>query len=166
MSAADGVRVLIAPLLGDLGLEVVDVEHHHGVLRVTIDHPDGLGTELLTQASRSISAILDEADPVGASYTLEVTSPGLERKLRSPDHYRRAVGEQVSIKTVPGTEGERRSEGELVSSDASSLVLRLADGSERRLAYDEVQTARTVFEWSTQPKPGRGRAEAKKAAAS
>ncbi len=166
MSNEVDIRVLIEPTLIDLGLEVVDIEYHHGTVKVTIDHPDGLDTELLAQATRMVSRLLDEAEPVPGSYTLEVTSPGLERKLRTPGHFQRAVGERVSIKTLPDTGGDRRSEGELVAADESGLVLRIDDGAERHLAYTDLQTAKTVFDWSPTPKPGKGGAIPKKAAAS
>ena len=166
MSSETTIRALVEPTLVDLGLEVVDLEHHHGTVKLTIDHPDGLGTELLTQATRMVSRLLDESEPVPGAYTLEVTSPGVERKLRMPDHFQRAVGEQVSIKTLPDIHGDRRIQGDLVAADESGFVVRLGDGAERRLAYTDLQTAKTVFDWSPTPKPGKGGVTPKEAATS
>lgn len=166
MSSEAAIRVLIEPTLVDLGLEVVDVEYHHGTLKVTIDQPDGLGTELLTRATRMVSGLLDESEPLPGAYTLEVTSPGLERKLRTPDHFRRAVGEQVSVKTLPDTDGDRRAQGELLTADESGIVVRLDDRTERRFSYTDLQTAKTIFDWSSTPRPGNGGVTPKEAAAS
>ena len=75
------------------------------------------------------------------------------------------MGEQVSLKTRPDVDGDRRPAGELVEADQDGIVVRLTDGTDRRLAYSDLQTAKTVFDWSPTPKPGKG-ANAKKAAAS
>ena len=75
-----------------------------------------------------------------------MTSPGVERPLRTPPHFQRAVGETVSIRLVAGGPGERRCTGTLLAADDEGFVLGL-DDDERRFAYDEVERARTVFEW-------------------
>ena len=87
------VRQLVAPIASDLGLEVYDVEQRGGTLRVTLDtppgSPGGVTLDNLALASRLVSRELDEHDPVPGRYTLEVTSPGVERTLRTPAHFAR-----------------------------------------------------------------------------
>jgi len=151
------VGALIAPLLADLGMEVYDLEHVGGVVRVTVDRPDGIDLEAIALATRLISRELDHADPIPGRYTLEVTSPGLERALRTPAHFQRSVGAQVALRTHPHVEGERRAQGVLTAADDTTVtVLAVTDAGpvERRLAYDDIERAKTVFEWGGQPKPG------------
>ena len=87
-------------------------------------------------------------------------SPGLERRLRTPRHFARAVGESVKIKLTAAAgnarDGERRLEGEIAAADDDGVTLRTGSGDER-LAYDDIDRARTVFEWGPAPKPGKGR---------
>jgi ribosome maturation factor RimP len=146
---ASHVRVLVEPLLADLGLELFDVELKAGILRVSVDREDGIDLDAVTTAAQRISDALDQADPdpVPGRYSLEVSSPGLERPLRTPDHFRRYVGTAVSIKTHPHVEGERRLEGTLETADDLGITI-----AGRRLAYDDVERARTVFTWGGQPK--------------
>jgi ribosome maturation factor RimP len=156
MSVADRVRDLVLPLLDDRHLDLYDIEMQGPVLRVVVDSPPGsaggLDLDVLADATRAVSRALDEADPITGRYTLEVTSPGLERRLRRPEHFERAVGETVKIRIVAGFGDERRVEGQLVGTDTTGVVVRTGiadDGTalERRLAYHDIERARTVFEW-------------------
>ena len=154
MAVADNVRDAIAPLLAARDLELYDVEHTGGVLRVVVDAEGGVDLEALSEATRAVSRLLDELDPIGGRYTLEVTSPGLERTLRTRAHFARAVGSTVKIRTHPGVEGERRATGELVDATDDGIVVRLRDPApgedpERSIGYDQIERAQTVFEWGT-----------------
>jgi ribosome maturation factor RimP len=172
MSVADRVRDLVLPLLDDRHLDLYDVEMQGPVLRVVVDSPPGSGAgldlDVLADATRAVSRALDEADPITGRYTLEVTSPGLERTLRRPEHFERAVGETVKIRTVDGVSDERRVEGQLVSADDSGVVVRTGaaeDGTavEQRLAYDDIERARTVFEWGpATPRSGKRKSDEKR----
>lgn len=155
MAAEDRVAVIVEPLVSEAGLEVYDVTHEGGVLRVVVDRPGGVGLDDITGLTRQISAALDEADPIGAAYTLEVSSPGLERRLRRPQHFAGAIGTRVKVKTVPGSEGDRRAEGTIAEAGPESFVIETSTGA-RRIAYDDVQRAQTVFEWGAErPEPKR-----------
>jgi ribosome maturation factor RimP len=147
---------MLSRTVAPLGLEVVDVEIRPGTVRVVVDRAGGADLEVIAEATTAVSAALDGHDPMpGKRYTLEVSSPGVERPLRTPEHFRRAVGETVTVRTTTGTEGERRVRGRLVSTDDDGFVLDgedLPDGG-RRLAYGDVDRARTVFEWGGQPRP-------------
>ena len=162
MGVVDRVNDLVDPLCARVGVEMVDLEFAGGVLRITVDQPGGVGTEALTALTGEVSRVLDHTDPIPGTFTLEVTSPGIERPLKRPDHFGRVVGSRITLKTCPGTEGDRRLEGILEAADDSGLVVRTDDGSHRAVAYEEVQTARTVFAWEQLPKSvrqgGRGAA--------
>ncbi|MGO9582792.1 MAG: ribosome maturation factor RimP [Acidimicrobiales bacterium] len=149
MGTSDDVERIAAPVLKAAGLELVDVELRAGNIVVTVDREGGVDLDTLASASKAISAAIDRED-VGPSgrYELEVTSPGLERRLRRPEHFQRFVGHQVAIRTLPGVEGERRIEGEILAADDHGVVLTapgLPEG--RRLAYTEIERAHTVFDW-------------------
>ena len=155
----DRVRDLVEPLLTGRDVELVDVEHGGGFLRVTIDRPGGLDLDTISDVTRDVSRLLDDEDPVPGHYTLEVSSPGLERRLRTPSHFRRAVGERVTVKTVPGVEGERRFTGTVAEADERSVTFDVDDANgrvRRTLPYGDIERARTVFEWGPSPKPGSG----------
>ena len=102
---AEELMAVLQPVVSAADLELVDVELRSGVLLVTVDRPGGVDLEALTDANRAVSAVLDELDPIPGRYSLEVSSPGVERTLRTPDHFARAVGETVSIKTRPQVPG-------------------------------------------------------------
>jgi ribosome maturation factor RimP len=163
MSVADRVRDVVLPLLSARDLDLYDLELSGPVLKVVIDGPEGLDLDVLADATRAVSRALDEADPIPGTYTLEVSSPGLERRLRTPRHFARAVGESVKVKlTAAGgatRDGLRRLEGEVTAADDESVTVRTDTGDER-VAYDDIERARTVFEWGPTEKPGKGRRSA------
>lgn len=163
-TVAERVADAVAPVLDELGLLLHDVEHSGTSVRVVIDRATtdrdadgggGVDVDALAAATRAISRLMDELDPIDGHYTLEVSSPGLERPLRTPAHFARAVGADVTVKTRPGTEGDRRVEGTVRSADDDAFTLALAAGGTRRIRYDEVEKARTTFAWGPGPKPGK-----------
>ncbi len=123
------------------------------ILRVVVDGPD-VGLDHLAELSRGLSRLLDHESDLQDPYTLEVSSPGLERKLRRPQHYEKSIGKEVSIKTRTDVNGERRHEGVLVSSDDTGFVVEVS-GEHRRIEFDQVRSGRTVFRWERAPKPGK-----------
>ena len=149
---------IIEPYLAAEGIELDDVELLGGtgapLVRVTVDAPDGVDVDRLAELSRGIGRLLDAEDPVAGPYTLEVSSPGLERKLRRPRHYEKSVGREVKVKTFGPVAGERVHRGRLVAADDDPDVVGV-EGEERRFAYDDVASARTVFVWEKAAKPGK-----------
>ena len=139
---SEQVRALVEPLLATQGVEVVDVERLGATLRVTIDRPGGIDLDAVSEATLVVSDALDRHDPIPGRYTLEVSSPGLERPLRTPSHFQRFVGADVAVKTKADVEGDRRVEGTLESADDTGFVV-----AGRHLSYDDVEKARTVFVW-------------------
>jgi ribosome maturation factor RimP len=156
------VRELVDPIASDLDLDVYDVEQRGGTLRVTLDTrpgtPGSIDLEQLSLATRLISRELDHADPVPGRYTLEVTSPGVERSLRTPAHFRREIGKTVSIRLANVDAEQRRLEGVLVAADERTATIRVDAGGEQVehvVDIDSIDRARTVFVWGPQPRPGK-----------
>jgi ribosome maturation factor RimP len=149
----------LSPVLEARGLDLVDVEVRGAELTVFVDRDGGVGLEELGDATRAVSAVLDALDPMPSRYTLSVSSPGLERRLRTPAHFRKAVGETVTVRVHAGTADVRRIRGTLSSADETGCTLTGPEvpGGEQRLAYDEIERARTVFEWG--PEPRRAKSE-------
>ena len=152
MTTSDRLRALIEPLVDDHGVDLYDLELSGGTLQVLVSKAGGIDVDALSGLSRAISRALDEHDPIPGRYVLEVSSPGLERPLRRPDHYEGAVGTVVAVKTVAGTEGDRRVKGILVAADDEGATVALDDGTQRRLAYADIDRAHTVFEWEATSK--------------
>jgi ribosome maturation factor RimP len=152
----------LSPVLEASGLELVDVVVGGAQVQVTVDRPGGVDLDALAEANLALSRALDQLDPFPGSYTLEVSSPGLERRLRTPAHFARAVGESVTVRTL-AIDGEvaRRLRGVLTRVDERGIAL---DGPELpggsvELAFERIDRARTVFEWGPERavKPGQGK---------
>jgi len=165
------LRELVDPIASDLGLEIYDVEQRGGTMRVTLDTPPGspgsVDLDQLALATRLISRELDHEDPIPGKYTLEVTSPGVERSLRTPAHFQREVGKTISLRLSDVESDQRRIEGVLIAADDTTATIRVVGDDEivdRVVDLSAVDRARTVFEWGPQPKPG-GKGSAKKTAA-
>ena len=163
MAVEDRIHAVVDPVIEDLELELVDLVYGGGRLKITIDHADGLDSERLTQATRMISRDMDLADPISGAYTLEVSSPGVERSLRLPAHYERSVGEQVSIKLRPN-DGPRRVRGELMSADDNGITV-IGETDTHIISYDQIAKAKTVFDWGPAPKPGQAKKQSSSAQA-
>lgn len=153
MAKTDTVRALVEPLAAAAGADVYDITLAGGKLVVALTRRGGIDLDTLTAVSRRLNAVLDEEDPISGSYTLEVTSPGLERTLRTPEHFAGAVGAEVTIRTKPDVEGERRVKGTVRRADATSVTVALDDGEQRTVAIDDIERARTVFTWGGAEKP-------------
>ncbi|MGB3735528.1 MAG: ribosome maturation factor RimP [Ilumatobacter sp.] len=157
------VRELVEPITADLDLDLYDVERRGGTIRITVDtrpgSEGGISLDALSLATRLMSRELDHEDPITSQYTLEVTSPGLERTLRTPAHFQREVGKDITVRLTGHavSEGEaRRIDGKLVAADETTATLLTADGDERVITIADVDKARTIFEWGPKPKPGKG----------
>src|SRR5580692_11063997 len=110
-------------LLSPLGLDLYDLELAAGTLNVTVTKQGGVDLEALTKANRVISEWLDNNDPIPGRFTLDVSSPGLERKLRTPVHFRSTVGEVVTLRELRDGESTRRLEGTVLAADEESVTL-------------------------------------------
>lgn len=169
-AVVERVTRMVAPLVADLKLDLYDLEYRGGVLRITVDTPPGSsgGVDLDTIAllTRMIGRDFDHDDPMPGHYTLEVTSPGLERTLRLPTHWQREIGKTVNVRLRDVAAGDRRVQGTLVAADEVQATIRLDDTdlTERVIPYAQVDRAKTVFVWGPAPKPGKAPAAKKSAA--
>ena len=156
----DAIRDAVAPVIAGLGLELYDIELNAGggtrTLRVTIDRAGGVDLDAITDVTRALSPVLDDDSTLPGSFLLEVSSPGVERTLRTPAHYSGARGCTVSIK-VRTESGTERVHGVLVDSDDERCTIE-TDGKRAELRFCDITQARTVFEWGPQPRPGQRRA--------
>ena len=156
---------LVTPIVSDLKLDLYDLEFNGGILRITIDTPPGsaggVNLDQVALVTRLVSRDLDHHDPIPGHYTLEVSSPGLERTLRTAAHYQREIGKTLQIRLRAVLNGERRLQGVLVSADETAATIQLLDKamSERVIPYDQVDRARTVFQWGPVDKPGKSPAK-------
>jgi ribosome maturation factor RimP len=138
------IEELLIPGAETLGLELVAVELSGGdtsILRIYIDTPNGITVEDCTKASRQFSAILDVEDPISNKYTLEVSSPGMDRPLAKPLHFKAVVGQQVKIKMSTLVSGRRRFTGELIEATDEFAVVEV-DGEQSELPYSDMDRAR------------------------
>jgi ribosome maturation factor RimP len=151
----------LATLVASEGLELVAAElvgsGPGAILRLVIDGPDGVSLEDCSMVSRQASAMLDVEDPITHAYTLEVSSPGLDRKLYNPDDYDRFAGRPVTVRMRPSYRAHRVVSGELVGLREASVNLRLDTGEVLLLPFDEVFEARLQVDWDTIMKEGKTR---------
>lgn len=135
-------------ILDAMGVELVDIEiigsRKNRLLRVTIDHPDGVNLNLCGEASAILGSLFEEDEPIRGHYVLEVSSPGVERPLRSKRHWERSIGEQAKVKLA---EGEGVVHGRIDSVDGESIVLVKEDGERVEVPFAKVVSGRTIFEW-------------------
>jgi ribosome maturation factor RimP len=166
----DELQEAVAPVVGALGLELVELELRSGLLRVVVDSEGGVDLDTIALATRQVSGLLDQLDLIpGNRYTLEVSSPGLERPLKTPSQFSRAVGEEVLVRTLPSAGLDRRIRGRLYEAGPEGVVVSGEGLPEEgvRIAYADIERARTVFDWgpAERQKPGgKQRSQSTKAA--
>jgi ribosome maturation factor RimP len=141
------VEAIAEPLLERMGIQLVDVEYHfegRWVVRLLVDRPEGVTLDDCAAASRAVSEELDAQDPVPNEYSLEVSSPGLFRPLRTPKHFRQAAGKLAKLSLAPEVLTERKSRqvrGTIESADEQGLRLNV-DGETIELPYAAVRRAK------------------------
>ena len=156
MTQVGDIWNVVEPYLSAERLELDDLElvgHGKGrVLRVTVDG-DGVNIDRLAELSRGLSRVLDNEIDLEGQYQLEVSSPGLERKLKRPVHFAKSLGREVVTKVAEG-ETKTTLRGKLASANDSSFTIEVEDGAAKVVNYEDVITAKTVFRWEKAPKPG------------
>jgi len=138
---------MFAPSIEDLGYELVGIEYiragKHSTLRVYIDQDAGILVEDCAAVSRQIGALMDVEDPITNEYTLEVSSPGLERPLFKAAHYESFIGSEVKVQLRMPIQNRRRWKGVIVSAQGEIICLNV-DGTEERFALSNIQKANIV----------------------
>ena len=144
------ITAIIEPAVTALGFEMVGVEHiaqgRHSLLRVYIDHPDGIDVEDCADVSRQVSAVLDVEDPIKGEYTLEVSSPGLDRPLFSDEQFARFTGQLADLRLRVAQEGRRKFRGRMLGVEDGRLRIEV-DGVEYTVLLDNVDKAHLIHEW-------------------
>ena len=140
----DTLVARLAPIVEGLGYELWELEYSpgrgNGLLRLYIDAATGITLDDCERVSRAVSEVLDAEDPIPGQYTLEVSSPGLERPLRTAQHFARFVGETVSVETVQAIEGRRRFKGALTAAGADTVEVEV-DGKRWTLPLGGIRKA-------------------------
>jgi ribosome maturation factor RimP len=136
---------LIEPVVAREGFELVELEYApgraHGLLRLYIDAPTGVTLDDCAHVSREVSALLDVEDPIASAFTLEVSSPGFDRVLRTQAHFGRFVGSRVFVELKEPRAGRRRYTGTLLKVDAAGIALEV-DRQQVAVAFSEIGKAR------------------------
>lgn len=152
-NTAERIRELVEPTVGSLALTLWDVEFvkegSEWILRLTIDSPEGVSINDCEAVSRAVDPILDEADPIENSYRFEVSSPGVERTLRTAEHFAAFIGQKVEVKLYHAAEGEKEKtfNGVLKAYDPDNGDVTLAVGdAEKKITGDNVARVKTVYE--------------------
>jgi len=150
----DRLTNLVRSVVEPMGYEALGIEHAQAgsaeaVLRVYIDHANGIGVDDCEAVSRQLSSVLDVEDPISGHYDLEVSSPGLDRPLFTVEQIERQRGRRIRVRLEQKLDGRRNFEGEMlgVSGDGQTLELSLDDGREPcrvELPMDQIESARVV----------------------
>jgi len=138
---------LIAPIVASLNCELWGLEYltqgRYTTLRIFIDGPNGVSLEDCEKVSRQVSAVMDVEDPIDGEYTLEVSSPGMDRPLYSAAQYARYLGETVNVRLRMARDGRRRFKGEIVKVEGDDVAI-VVDGVEVVLPVDAIDKANVV----------------------
>jgi len=149
LEVREEVRRLAAPLAEEAGYELVDVEHafqgRHRIVRVLLDKPGGITVGDCAQFSRRLSDCMDMNQVIASSYQLEVSSPGLERPLKTLEAVARFAGRLASVTTLEPLDGRRHWEGTLLDPDGERVGIRTEDGSDHWFEWGELKNARLVM---------------------
>ena len=143
---------LLQPVVADLGYELWELEYAAraggGLLRLYIDAPDGISVDDCERVSRAVSQKMDEADPIAGEYTLEVSSPGMDRVLRTREHFERFTGEPVQVEMLQKLNGRKRFAGRLTGVTQGAITLEV-EGGAVSLPLDAIHKAQLAPQFAT-----------------
>lgn len=143
------ISKIIAPLINDLGYELWGLEYlpqgANSLLRVYIDKPGGISISDCELISRRISSLIDVEDPIGKNYNLEISSPGIRRRLFNSAQYQRYLGEDIAIKLNIPLEGQRNLKGTIAKVNTSFLTLQV-DGLPLEIPFSRILRANLISE--------------------
>ena len=141
---------LVAPTIEDMGFEVVRIMMtgvQKPTLQIMIERQDrkNLVVDDCAAVSRAISEILDEKDPIESEYSLEVSSPGIDRPLTTPEHFARFIGYETKIETDVSIDGRKRFKGKTITIDADNIISMVMEDKEYKIPFDAVSKAKLVL---------------------
>ncbi len=142
MNLEESIKLAVESLGAKLYDIVTVKEHDRNIFRVLVTAENGISLDKCAEISRMISPILDVDEPMGGEYILEVSSPGIERKLRKKEHFISSVGEKVKIKDF----SMEIYKGELIFADNEKIIVKTEFGDDE-ITYDSILAAATYFEW-------------------
>lgn len=144
------VQNLLEPIITNLGYSVYDVlyfkEAKDYILRIVIDKPEGIDINDCEKVNDAINDVLDEADYIKDQYLLEVSSPGIERLLRKPEHFEKQIGNKISVKLFKAIDKQKEIVGILKSYNQGSLIIE-QENKEINVEVKNIAIAKTVFDW-------------------
>ncbi len=139
---------MLRPAVEETGKELLGVEFisagNHSVLRIFIDHENGIDVDDCAEVSRQVGAILDVEDPISSEYNLEVSSPGLDRPLFEKSQYEAVIDETIEVKISMPLNGRRKFKGKLVAIENDSLIV-MVDNEEYELVISNIDKAHLVY---------------------
>ncbi len=145
------VREVLEGPINSLGYDVWDIEFvkegSEWFLRITIDSENGIDINDCEKVHRFIDPLLDEADPIENAYHLEVSSPGLERTIRTREHFLKSVGEKVMIKLYAPKNGAKQFEGILDTDENADKIYITVNGEKLEFDFSDISKANTVFDF-------------------
>ncbi len=137
----------IKNLVESIGLQFYDAvivsENDETIYRISVTSPDGVSLDKCVQATHLISPLLDVTPPVSGEYRLEVSSPGIERKLKTLEHFQSSVGEKVMITTI----SKEKYRGELLRVEDENIIVNDGEVGETSVPFGDISKAKTYFEW-------------------
>jgi ribosome maturation factor RimP len=152
------VEAMVRPVVEAAGLELIDAallrEQGRRILRVTVDRDGGIDLETIGQLSERVSRRLDIEGFNPGPYSLEVSSPGMERPLREPRDFARRAGQRVKLKVSRPVDGAMVLTGTIVAADPYEVRL-ATEAGERSIAFEDITSARLVFDWAEELKGGK-----------
>lgn len=147
MAKLDQLTEMLKPAVDALGYEFVGVEYvgqgRHSVLRVYIDHQEGITVDDCAKVSHQASGVLEMEDPINSAYTLEVSSPGIDRPLFTWEHFKAIEGQEVNLRCHTGVDGRRKFKGRLSKVDEHDLTVEV-DNQSFQLAFNDIERANLI----------------------
>ena len=150
MGKREELEQIVEPAVEALGFELLGIEYmsqgKHSMLRIFIDSANGINVDNCADVSRQVSAILDVEDPISGEYTLEVSSPGIDRPLFKPEHFAQVVNEIIAVRLSVPVNGRRKFKGELTEATDNGIVIEV-DGDPYEIGFNEIDKAHLVAKW-------------------
>lgn len=137
----------IKKMVESIGLSLYDAvvlnENENTIFRISVTAPGGVTLNQCAELTHLINPLLDVTSPVSGEYRLEVSSPGIERRLKTLDHFIQSVGEKASLTTI----SKEKFEGEVIGVENDEIILKTKENTEHRIPFRTVSKAKTYFEW-------------------